>query len=215
MGKQQKHGVLVRSGGHRKEGIPVPVQAKHITLRDGTAGTAYGINLNDVDIPERHYHARTCGADFAHQEVELLFAQPRRDKPDQLRTLLIVSMPAIAIPGLLESIARMQSPSLDEIAAKTNIESESVTTFHTEAEQTVEVDANIVAMAFSGNEACLDFYESSPFSLAALPVTNSLNLIPVVRVNTRTSLALGMIARLRELQKKFPPAHQQWETTNE
>ena len=145
----------------------------------------------------------------------MLFAQPRRDNPDRLRTLLIVSMPAIAIPGFLDSIARMQSPSLDDIAARINIQSETATTFHTEAEQTVEVDANIVAMAFSGNEACLDFYESSPFSMASLPVTNNLNLIPVVRVNTRTSLALGMIARLRELQKQFPPALQEWGTTNE
>ncbi len=214
MGKPQKHGVLVRPGGRRKEGIPVPVQTKHVTLRDGTAATTYGINLYDVEIPDRHYHARVCGVDFAHSEIELLFAQPRRDDPDQLRTLLIVSMPVISVPGLLDSIARMQSPSLDEIAAKTNIQVEAVKTLHIEAEQTVEVDANIVSMAFSSNRACLDFYESSPFSIAALPATNSLSLIPVVRVNTRTSLVLGVIARLRELHEQFPPSLQ-WETPNE
>jgi hypothetical protein len=106
---------------------------------------------------------------------------------------------------MLENIARLQSPSLEDITARANIQAEAANTFHVEAEQTVELDANIVAVAFSGNEACFDFYEASPFSVSAVTATNTLGLIPVVRVNTRTSLALGMIARLRDLVKQFHP----------
>lgn len=189
----------------RNEGFPVPVQTRRITLTDGTTGTAHGFDLSDAEVPDRHYHARVCSIDFAHGTVELLFAQPRRDHPDQLRTLLVVSMSMMSTLPFIESIDRLQSPSLDEIAAKHDIAAEPLISFTSEAEQTVEVDANIVAAAFSGPESCLDFYHASAFSIAALASTNRLNMIPVVRVNTRTSLVLGLISRIRELQRQFPP----------
>lgn len=215
MGKPSKSGVLIRPVSRRKEGFPVSVETKHITLADGTSGAAYGLNLSDVEVPDRHYHARTCGIDYANDTIDLLFAQPRRDNTKQLRTLLVVSMPSMTILPLIDNISRMQNPSLAEIVSKTHITMEPVTTLQAEADQTVEVDANIVAAAFSGNESCLDFYHASAFSIAALPATNRLNLIPVVRVNARTSLILGLIERLRELQKEFPPHVQQWRNTHE
>lgn len=210
MGKHSKSGVLMRSVSRRKEGFPIPVETKHITLPDGTTGAAYGVDLSDVEVPDRHYHARTCGIDHIRDTVELLFAQPRRDDQNQLRTLLVVSMPTMSTYPFVEGIDHMQNPSLADIVSKTKISSESVTTFRVEAEQTVEVDANIIATAISGNDSCLDFYHASAFSIAALPSTNRLNLIPVVRVNIRTSLLLGLIECLREFQKDLPPNVQKW-----
>lgn len=215
MAKPSKTGVLMRPSSRRKEGFPVPVETRHITLPDGTTGEAYGLNLSEVEVPDRHYHARTCGIDIARDTVELLFAQPRRDDPNRLRTLLVVSMPMMATLPFIDSIDRLQNPSLAEIASRAHITLEPVSTFHAEADQTVEVDANIIAAGFSGNESCLDFYHASAFSIAALPSTNRLNLIPVVRVNSRTSLILGLIARLRELRENFPPHIKQWGNTHE
>lgn len=204
MVKPQKHGGLVRPTGRRKEGFPVAVETKQIKLKDGSNATTYGVDLYNCEIPDRHFHARSVGADYEHLEVDLLFAQPQRGNRDRLRNLLVVSVPVGSVVMLMSSIAKMTAPSLNELALTNEIVEEAALSIFEEAEQTVEVDASIIAAAFSGNEACFDFYEVSPFSMAALPMTNHLNIIPVVRVNTRTSLAMGLFTRLRKLQEQFP-----------
>lgn len=207
MSKQEKSRSITRLGSVRREGFTISVETKQVSLADGTSGTTFGFNLAEAEIPEKHYHARACGAEFSHQEVNLLFAQPQRGRTSgqKIRTLLVVSMPAMAITTMLNSLSRLQ-PSLDDIVIRANIQPESTIALEEEANQTIELDANIAAMAFSGNEACLDFYESSPFSFAQVKTTGTLGLIPVVRINTRTSLVVGLLDRLRELQSSNPSA---------
>jgi hypothetical protein len=56
----------------------------------------------------------------------------------------------------------------------------------------------------SNKEACLDFYQASPFAIGNVQKSHRLALDPVVRVDLRSSLFLSMIAGLRNLGMEIP-----------
>ena len=68
-----------------------------------------------------------------------------------------------------------------------------------EPTQTVGLTANIVPCAFSDAEACMDFYQLSPFMASALVAHGDVYAEPVVRVTLPTGLFVALIGRLRTL----------------
>lgn len=214
MGKHQRGGQLVQTFARREKGTPVPVTTRQVTLKDGTAGTVHGINLSEAEVPDRTYVGETCGAICENNMVKITFAQPKLG--GGLRSLVIISMTPLAATQFLHSIERLQSPSLEEIAAKSNITEEPLSDLPTsEPEQTASLIANMVAAAFSGRETCMDFYHANAFTIAALPATSKMHLEPVVRINTRTSLMLALVHRLQELRRDFPVDATAWGNINE
>ncbi len=164
----------------------------------------HSISLANADIPERTYDSDVAGAIYEKDLVKLMFAQAKLG--GGLRSLVIVSMTPIATAQFLQMMTQMSKPSIREIADGTNIQVEALTPFpDVEPDQTASLRANVVAAAFSGQDACFDFYQISPFAAAQLPTTSKLNLEAVVRVNTYTSLAVSLIEKLQEFAKVFPP----------
>lgn len=163
------------------------------------------MNLSTADIPERTYEGDVSGATYERELVRIMFAQPKLG--GGLRSLVIITMTPIAVAQFLNMIDSLEKPSLAEIVANVKINPESLTDFpKTEPDQTAALRANVVAAAFSGQEACFDFYYASPFSAAAISSTSQLNLEPIVRINTHTSVSISLIARLREFAERFPPS---------
>jgi hypothetical protein len=70
-----------------------------------------------------------------------------------------------------------------------------------EPTQTVGFTANLVPVAFSGPECCMDFYQLSPFMRSTMEKggTDAIQAEPVVRVSLPTGLFHAMVHRLEEL----------------
>lgn len=204
MAKHPKTGIATPSFVLRRgEGTPVSVVSRLVTGADGSSRQTHGINLSEAEVPTRRYLAETCAVEYENDLVRLMFAQRRRSSAD-LRSLVIVVMTPLATVHFLESIKSMKSPTLSEIAEKYKFAPEKLADIKQEPDQTIELVANIVAAAFSGREACLDFYHASSFAFVAVKTTNRLALEPIVRVDMRTSLFNLIVQRLRELQSDFP-----------
>ena len=165
-----------------------PAVARDVSGANATRMTA---NISQVPVPNKRYSADTCFVGFSHETVKLLFAQEKFNSED-LRTLIIVKMSTEAMVRFLESCDEA-SPSFEEFATQAGIKSEELGPFKAEPTETVALDANFALVAMSGREACIDFYHSSAFAIGASKRTNKLALDPVVRVDLRTSLFLGLL----------------------
>lgn len=178
------------------EGVVVelrPVVAREVS---GSNATRMSANVSAIPVPSKRYSADVCFVGFSHGTYKWLFAQEKFNS-QELRTLIIVKMSAEATVRFLTSCDEA-SPTFDEFAEQTGIEVESLPKFGEEPKETVAFDANFALVALSGAEACVDFYHSSAFAVGASKHTNKLALDPVVRVDLRSSLLLGMI---REVAK--------------
>jgi hypothetical protein len=203
MGKSNKGQVQTLT--RRERGISVPVQTKKVLLPDGTSGTAHAVDLSNIDVPDRVYEAEAAGAFLENGMIKLMFAQPKLGKG--LRSLVILTLTPQAINQLLNLIDGLESPSLKDIAKTVNVEPAPLMEYPTEEpEQTAALRANMAAVAFSGQDACFDFYYSNAFSAAYVRRTNRLHLDPVVRVNTYTSLSLSLFDKLHSFAGQFPPS---------
>ena len=83
--------------------------------------------------------------------------------------------------------------------AKTGIKPHQLLDKFEEPPHAAGLTANLVPMAFSNDECCMDFYQVSPFVRSALQKGGELFVEPVVRVMLPTGLFLGVIERLDHL----------------
>ena len=72
-----------------------------------------------------------------------------------------------------------------------------LTQFDTEPDSTVALRANVVSVAVAQEEAALDFFSMSPFSAHAVQKGGNGQLLPVVRVETRTTQVIGLLRWLQ------------------
>ena len=210
MAKQPKGGHLVPHLARRERGTALTVHTRRETLPDGTIGAVGFIDMSNAEVPERSYLAEACGARYQKETVSILFAQPKLDSG--LRSMALVSMTPLATAQFVQSIESMRDPSLQEMSKQLKIEPERLIDFPTtEPEQTASLIANVVAVAVSGRDSCMDFYHANAFSYLHLKTNNHMYLEPVVRVNLRTSLLLALMPCLKEFQTNFPPDAALWE----
>ena len=187
----------------RERGIAVPVSSKKVTLPDGSTLTEHGIDLSDIEVPDRVYEAEAAGAFYEGEMVKLMFAQPKLG--GGLRSLVILTLTPQSTGQLVQLIDRLEKPSLLDIAKTVNIEPAPLMEYPpVEPEQTASLRASMSAAAFSGQDACFDFYYSNAFSVASVRKTQKLYLDPVVRINTYTSLCLSLQDKLRGFMDRFP-----------
>lgn len=180
------------------DGVVVDVVVNQFVAADGTTMANLGLNAAKIDVPDRRYTADTCAVSEHRGTVKLIFAQERIDG-SAWRSLLVVHMSRDAVSRFLTTIKQIANPSLDEIASAAHIDAEPLATNFNEPSQAIALSANVVLSAVSGSEACLDFYQASPFSMSAVAASRKLALEPVVRVDLRTSLFLALIENFRSL----------------
>jgi hypothetical protein len=180
------------------DGTPINVVLEQFTATDGTQVTNIGIDLNQAPVPDRRFAADSCGVIVKNGTVKILFGQDRVSG-DGWRSLVIVQMSARAAGRFLGSLAHPNNPFLE--LKKTTAElygvEKLVESFSEPPQgQAIALAANLPAIGITDNETCLDFYQTSPFALSAVANTEELALEPVVRVDLRSSLFLGLLEGL-------------------
>ena len=187
----------------RERGTPVQLRSRTIKLPDGSSVTEHGLDLANLDIPERVYEADAIAAFYEKGMVRVLFAQAKLG--GGLRSLVIVSMAPIATLQLLHLVDSLKSPTIDEIAKTVSVTPEPLMGRpEVEPDQTAMLRASLAAVAVAGTDACFDFYYSNAFSLANVKNSEKLHIEPVVRINTYTGLCLSLITTLRGFVVDFP-----------
>lgn len=179
----------------------------HITplqdVRGGHIAQLSG-NLSALPVPDRHYTADICDVVYSRETVHILFGQERFGAIQGVRNLVVIKMTPAAIVGYLTTLAEPDRPSFDDAIRDLQIEAEVLTRVEEEPKETVVLRANVVLTAVVGREACMDFYYASPFSKSAAAHTRKLALDPVVRVDLRTGLLLGLHKAFRTIVSDLP-----------
>ena len=70
--------------------------------------------------------------------------------------------------------------------------------------QTATVEANIIAAAYSGREACMDFYHSSSFAIHGFGISGKFFAEPTVRVTLTLPLMMGIHDWLMKRKSEMP-----------
>ncbi len=187
------------------EGVLVEMQISPVMEVGGISVAQLRGDLSMLPVPDRHYTADICGVQYRRETVYVLFGQERFGKEPGLRNLVVVRMTPASVEAYLKSWDGTEGTrSFDKLVQATQVSAEELTDVDTEPKETVTLSANIVLSAASGRESCLDFYYASPFSKAAVSRTNKLALDPVVRVDLRTGLLLGLYNHLKGLIVNLP-----------
>ncbi len=209
MAKQARNDPLIRYAARPERGVSIPVVPRRVILPDGKTATAGAIDLASAEVPERSYLAQACGAKYERYTVTIMLAQPKLD--GGFRNLVLIAMTPSSVAQFLLSVDEMSNPSLKEIAEQIKIEPEPISQFPTtEPEQTATLPANMIAVAISGHDTCMDFYNANAFSQIKVRTSNQINLEPMVRVTLTTALFMALITVLRQLAESFPPDAAAW-----
>lgn len=173
-----------------------------VDRRELTAETArLTLNLAQLPAPQRRYLAEVVEVCSTNGMIQLMFGQ-RKVGSESLRSLIIVTMFPQVMRDFLGTCEPMK-PSLEEYFAKGAPRLE-LSRIVEEPTQTVALTATLIAVAFVGEETCLDCYSISPFAhRAAMQGAPKIPVDPVVRVDLHTSLFAAMLARLGALQNQF------------
>ena len=205
---KHRRSVQVAGGGAPKlrqgEGVPIDISVINAIGTSGVLGV--GLDLSRARVPDRRYAADACSIVRARGSVKLMFGQERVDGQGW-RTLLVIAMNETAIVQFLQAVSAMTNPTLEQIVAASNLQAEPLSEKVTEPgqpNQAISLIANLGILAISGTEACMDFYHVSAFALGALRGATKTAVDPVVRVDLRTTLLLGLISALRALDLQEP-----------
>jgi len=187
----------VRAG----EGAIVHVSRRLVPKTNGDTFVELGLRLDEAPVPERRYPADFAWVDIAEGLVRIMFGQ-RRISGKSLRSLVIVAMTEETARNFL-STCKDFTPKLRTYLERTSIPESTLDVQPEEPDQTVVLMANIVAIAHSGNEACIDFYHASARSLhdAISRSVNQLGVEPLVRIFLTGSLLAGTLAAI---ERKLP-----------
>ncbi|MGP8475055.1 hypothetical protein [Burkholderia sp. PR2] len=193
---------LARMHAPRKgDGTVIDVIHEKRTGSSEGSAIQVGLNLNDAPVPARRYVADVGCVLRSRSEVKLIFGQEKIGT-DDLRSMLIVQMSTPAARQFVESFLHM-APSLKEIAQTVGVEGEQLASGLIEPDQAVSFAANFCAAAIVGEEACLDFYHASPFSLRSVHIVKKLSVEPVVRVDLRLSLLVAVIDEMQRIETEI------------
>jgi hypothetical protein len=188
------------------EGVMIDVTHHPIVGVGGQTGVAVSINLENAPVPDRRFVVDVASIQYSNETVKLLFGQ-QKVSSSELRALLIIQMSPTAARQLIEAIGKMKPP-LSEVFQKHGFVKEELADITEEPDQTVALAASMVAIAFTGRDACMDFYHISSFSMARVAASKAKNkqigVEPVVRLDIRTSVVAALYEKLCNLQSRFP-----------
>lgn len=183
------------------EGVSLDMQISPATSVHGQGGTMLVGSLASLPVPDRRYSADTCYVSYLNETMYVLFGQARLDGKG-LRNMLAVKMTPASVKLYLNSPNGVQT--MENVAEPLGITAESLPELENEPAETVTLAANIVMAGISGREGCMDFYYASPFSKSVAAQAKKLAVDPVVRVDVRTSLMLGLNAKLAQILDELP-----------
>jgi hypothetical protein len=181
----------------------IAVDVKTFLSTDGRTITNLGANLAGASVPDRKYVADACSVSYQRETVKIIFAQEKFDSKG-LRSAIVIHMSPRAVVQMLGMFNGPLHQMFEENARAEGIAPEQMSAFESEPQQVAALSANLAIGAAAGREACMDFYQASPFSLGMAAQSRKLDMDGVVRVELSTALLLGLVEALRELASQFP-----------
>lgn len=202
---QRRHDVARITTARQGEGALVSVEVRSDARADGTTISGLALDISQAPVPDRQYAANVC--DVVYQDDGILFMVGQRKlRSDELRSLLLIPMPLERAQHFMESVDGMDQPSVADILKTIRTRPGTATTISREPEQTYVLPANIVGVAVTGGETCMDFYHVSSFSMLAVKGgSGKLALNPVVRVLLHTALFVALAEQLRAVLERNNP----------
>jgi hypothetical protein len=169
---------------------------------DGTTDLRF--NSYDLPVPERKYTAAKAGLIFDGTHAKMLFAQVKV-VGGGFRSLVVVSMSVDSMHRFLETCSDFLPKTLELIASH-GLPVIPLLSLTEEPAQTVEMTANVAAIARSEAETTLDFFHIPPASLHAVNKLNSdqLGIESVVRVNLPLGALAPLLTELAKLAESHP-----------
>lgn len=181
------------------EGNLVDIVVDNFPGPDGTNVTNIGLNISEAPVPDRKYVADACAVSSDRGTVKIMFGQERVGQR-VWRSLVLVQMTAEAVGRFLGSLQQTGGVLAAPNPFVTKYGPESLAKEVVEPEgQAIALGANLVAVSINENEACLDFYQASPFSMGAAIKSKKLAVDPVVRIDLRASLFFAMVDGIKGL----------------
>lgn len=181
------------------EGVLVDLVNIPAPNRAGNAVIAYRVNIGSVPVPSKRYSTDVAFLAYKRNTIKLMFGQEKHSD-NLLRTLLIIKM----TPTAARKFLRTTQEAFRKHSEQVNLKPEVIDDDFIEPHDTVSFDSNIVLAAIAGREACCDFYHASSFSLASSVKSKKLALDPVVRVDLRATLLMGLLESLQKLISGLP-----------
>lgn len=198
MHHQQAGGVATRQAAINRpnEGTSLDIKLDTTVGLDGKTSLFMGADLSKAPVPDRRFVTDMCSAIMRPYRIKIVFGQERIDGKG-LRSAIVVQMSPVGGANFVRILDSMKNPSYREIAESEKIPTETLSPITDEPPQALTLMANMALTAITGHESCIDFYEASPFAMGVAIRSQRLSLEPVVRVDLRTSLLLGLVADLR------------------
>jgi len=166
-----------------------------------------GIDLSKLPVPERRYVADVASVVATDDIVHLLFGQAQViGNGGKLRSMLDIHVPAQGIRHFLQSIESHTMPeTLTSLRAKLGQEGRGLYEITEEPKETFSLPVNMIAVAISSREACLDMYYADTFVMSrAVQGVGRLTADPVVRISLPSAVLLAVIAKLESLRDSLP-----------
>ncbi|MHB8814464.1 MAG: hypothetical protein ACYDAE_14500 [Steroidobacteraceae bacterium] len=170
---------------------------------DGRTITNIAANLAAASVPDRKYVADVCSISYQRETVKIIFAQERFDGKG-LRSAIVIHMSPRAVVQMLDMFDGHLKEGFEENAKSEHVLPEAMSSFESEPPQVAALSANLAIAAATGREACMDFYQASPFAVGTAAQSRKLAVDGVVRVELSTALLLGLVEDLRKLRSTFP-----------
>jgi len=183
------------------EGKEIEVVRRTVPQVDGTTLQEFDIDISYAPVPDRRYLADAGAVLFGGDAVRLVLGQ-KRLLSGNLRSAVVVFLSAQAVTQFLRSCQTFHASIRTYIDQHPN--GDALTEIQAEPEHVTSITANLILAAFSGREACLDFYNSSPFVLAVAQRGGKWALDPILRADLSTGLLLSIIDKMESLKSALP-----------
>lgn len=172
---------------------------------NGTSLVEFSFSLEEAPVPERRYVADATLAVKTEDHVQIIFGQFKVGGRD-LRSMVVIKMSFDAVRAFLNSCVQF-TPSLRAAVEHGGVHvPPCLVAPREEPSQAVVLAANLIAAAFSGREAALDLYNSSPFAVRALRKDGTqLALDPVLRIDLSIGALMSMMEQLGVVGSDLPP----------
>lgn len=170
----------------------------------GSAAT-FDVSFANAKAPTRTYSAEACLIQYRKQEIYFVFAQ-RTLMGDGFDSAISIRMHSFFALQFLRSVESMSPPTLQEIVDACDIPEEPLDVLENEPSSIAKLSGNFCQVSIAGYETCLDFYQLSPLAVAkskAAKRHEDVDLMPVARVDIRTSMFIALIKELKRISPDF------------
>jgi len=187
----------------------LPVNRRVVAQPGGSPLVELSLDLQNAPVPERRYAADGVLAVRTPENVHLVFGQAKITST-QLQSAVLLKFSFDAARSFLATCVDFTPRLRKFVEANAVHKSAPLQISGEEPSQVVTMTTNMVAAVYMGREACLDFYNASPFAFRALGNDGTqLAVDPLLRVELATGLLLSMVEQLEALKADLPEAVKQ------